>query len=172
VLELATVEELIAWTGEPALLPRVTFGQHRGCKWDEPRRTGFPSAPNTMPNSPSSKRALPSAPRATSRMDSSRVRPIDSRASLVPSWSMGSATARATSGEVRKHARGGDLDEIVVRLHYSIAFGCLPRSPLVARNETVCCNGMRSRQTGGTDDSYTRRRTRRIVCTSQAVWRL
>ena len=29
------MEELIAWTGEPALLPRVTFGQHRGCGWDE-----------------------------------------------------------------------------------------------------------------------------------------
>jgi exodeoxyribonuclease X len=35
LLELATVDELIAWTGEPALLPRVTFGQHRGCGWDE-----------------------------------------------------------------------------------------------------------------------------------------
>ena len=35
LLELATKEELIAWTGEPALLPRVTFGQHRGRGWDE-----------------------------------------------------------------------------------------------------------------------------------------
>ena len=35
LLELATVEELIAWTDEPALLTRVTFGQHRGCGWDE-----------------------------------------------------------------------------------------------------------------------------------------
>jgi exodeoxyribonuclease X len=35
LLELATKEELIAWTGEPALLPRVTFGQYRGRGWDE-----------------------------------------------------------------------------------------------------------------------------------------
>ena len=35
LLELVTVEELIAWTDEPALLPRVTFGQHRGRAWDE-----------------------------------------------------------------------------------------------------------------------------------------
>ena len=35
LLELATVEELIAWTGEPALLPSVTFGQYRGRGWDE-----------------------------------------------------------------------------------------------------------------------------------------
>ena len=35
LLEVATVEELTAWTGEPALLPSVTFGQHRGCRWDE-----------------------------------------------------------------------------------------------------------------------------------------
>jgi len=34
-LELATVEELIAWTGEPALLPRITFGRYRGSNWDE-----------------------------------------------------------------------------------------------------------------------------------------
>ena len=35
LLELATVEELIAWTGEPALLPRVTFGRYRGSNWEE-----------------------------------------------------------------------------------------------------------------------------------------
>ncbi len=34
-VELATVKELIAWTGEPALLPRVTFGRYRGSNWDE-----------------------------------------------------------------------------------------------------------------------------------------
>jgi exodeoxyribonuclease X len=35
LLELATVEELVAWTIEPVLLPRVTFGRYRGCRWDE-----------------------------------------------------------------------------------------------------------------------------------------
>jgi exodeoxyribonuclease X len=35
LLEAATVEELIAWTGEPVLLPRVTFGRYRGSNWDE-----------------------------------------------------------------------------------------------------------------------------------------
>jgi exodeoxyribonuclease X len=35
VLELATVEELIAWTREPALLSRVTFGRYRGSDWHE-----------------------------------------------------------------------------------------------------------------------------------------
>ena len=39
LLELATVEELIAWTGEPALLPRVTFGQYRGVHGTRSRRT-------------------------------------------------------------------------------------------------------------------------------------
>lgn len=34
LLELATVEELIAWTNEPVLLPRVTFGRYRGSSWD------------------------------------------------------------------------------------------------------------------------------------------
>jgi exodeoxyribonuclease X len=35
LLELATVEELIAWTMEPALLPRVIFGRYRGSNWGE-----------------------------------------------------------------------------------------------------------------------------------------
>jgi exodeoxyribonuclease X len=35
LLELATAEELIAWTDEPALLPRVTFGRYRGSRWEE-----------------------------------------------------------------------------------------------------------------------------------------
>ena len=34
LLEVATVEDLIGWTEEPVLLPRVNFGQHRGCAWD------------------------------------------------------------------------------------------------------------------------------------------
>ena len=35
LLRVATVDDLIAWTSEPVLLPRVTFGRHRGCRWDE-----------------------------------------------------------------------------------------------------------------------------------------
>jgi exodeoxyribonuclease X len=35
ILELVTVEELIALTREPALLPRVTFGRYRGSNWEE-----------------------------------------------------------------------------------------------------------------------------------------
>lgn len=34
-LKKATVEELIAWSAQPALLPRVTFGKHRGSAWSE-----------------------------------------------------------------------------------------------------------------------------------------
>lgn len=34
-LKLAPVERLIQWTNEPAILPRVTFGQHRGKRWSE-----------------------------------------------------------------------------------------------------------------------------------------
>jgi len=33
--ELATIVKLIAWTGEPVLLPRITFGRYRGNNWDE-----------------------------------------------------------------------------------------------------------------------------------------
>ncbi|MER2267561.1 exonuclease domain-containing protein [Methylobacterium oxalidis] len=33
MLREASVETLIAWTREPALLPRVTFGEHRGRRW-------------------------------------------------------------------------------------------------------------------------------------------
>jgi len=35
LLELSTMEELIAWTTEPVLLPRVMFGKHRGVPWSE-----------------------------------------------------------------------------------------------------------------------------------------
>ena len=35
LLEMASVEELIAWTKEPVLLPRVMFGKHRGVPWSE-----------------------------------------------------------------------------------------------------------------------------------------
>jgi exodeoxyribonuclease X len=35
LLRVAMVDNLIAWTDEPVLLPRVTFGRHRGCRWDE-----------------------------------------------------------------------------------------------------------------------------------------
>ena len=35
LLDLATVEKLIAWTKEPALLPRVSFGRYRGSDWGE-----------------------------------------------------------------------------------------------------------------------------------------
>ncbi len=35
LLLVATVDDLISWTSEPALLPRVTFGRHRGCSWSD-----------------------------------------------------------------------------------------------------------------------------------------
>ena len=35
LLRVVSVDNLIAWTGEPVLLPRVTFGRHRGCRWNE-----------------------------------------------------------------------------------------------------------------------------------------
>lgn len=31
----ATIEQMIEWTEQPSLLPRVTFGKHRGLKWSE-----------------------------------------------------------------------------------------------------------------------------------------
>ena len=34
-LERAPVGDLIKWSAEPALLPRVTFGRHRGTPWSE-----------------------------------------------------------------------------------------------------------------------------------------
>ncbi len=38
LLKSATVEEMIAWTREPKLLPTIPFGKHRGLKWiDAPR---------------------------------------------------------------------------------------------------------------------------------------
>jgi exodeoxyribonuclease X len=33
MLALATLEQLLAWSAEPALLPRVPFGPHRGRSW-------------------------------------------------------------------------------------------------------------------------------------------
>ena len=35
LLEHATVEELVAWTGEPVLLRRAGFGKHRGLPWGD-----------------------------------------------------------------------------------------------------------------------------------------
>ncbi len=35
LLKLATVEEIIKWTGEPRLLPRIPMGKHKGKKWAE-----------------------------------------------------------------------------------------------------------------------------------------
>lgn len=35
LLDHATVEEMILWSSEPSLLPRVTFGKHRGKAWSE-----------------------------------------------------------------------------------------------------------------------------------------
>jgi exodeoxyribonuclease X len=35
LLKLATMEKLIAWTEEPVLLPRITFGRYRGSNWEE-----------------------------------------------------------------------------------------------------------------------------------------
>ncbi|HLH95048.1 MAG TPA: exonuclease domain-containing protein [Xanthobacteraceae bacterium] len=35
MLETVPLEQLIQWTSEPALLPRVPFGQHRGKRWSE-----------------------------------------------------------------------------------------------------------------------------------------
>lgn len=35
LLEEATIEEMILWSSEPSLLPRVTFGKHRGKAWSE-----------------------------------------------------------------------------------------------------------------------------------------
>ena len=35
MLVLASVEQLLSWSAEPALLPRVPFGIHRGRRWQE-----------------------------------------------------------------------------------------------------------------------------------------
>ncbi len=35
MLAVAGVEQLLAWSAEPALLPRVPFGVHRGRRWEE-----------------------------------------------------------------------------------------------------------------------------------------
>lgn len=37
-LGLASVADMIAWTSEPSLLPRINFGKHRGKKWHEAPR--------------------------------------------------------------------------------------------------------------------------------------
>lgn len=34
-LKEATVEDMIEWTKQPSLLPRIPFGKHRGKKWSE-----------------------------------------------------------------------------------------------------------------------------------------
>lgn len=34
-LKLATFDALVAWSSEPALLPRITFGKHRGLAWKD-----------------------------------------------------------------------------------------------------------------------------------------
>lgn len=31
----ASIDDMIRWTTEPSLLPRITFGKHRGLKWSE-----------------------------------------------------------------------------------------------------------------------------------------
>ena len=33
ILKHASIEDLIRWTNEPVLLPKVTFGKHRGQPW-------------------------------------------------------------------------------------------------------------------------------------------
>lgn len=35
MLGVATVEDLVAWSAEPALLPRVPMGKHRGKRWGD-----------------------------------------------------------------------------------------------------------------------------------------
>ena len=35
ILKHASIDELIRWTNEPALLPRVPFGKHRGQNWTD-----------------------------------------------------------------------------------------------------------------------------------------
>jgi exodeoxyribonuclease X len=35
LLTVASLDELITWTNEPVLLPRVTFGKHRGADWSD-----------------------------------------------------------------------------------------------------------------------------------------
>lgn len=35
ILRHASIEELIRWTNEPVLLPKVNFGKHRGQKWSD-----------------------------------------------------------------------------------------------------------------------------------------
>jgi exodeoxyribonuclease X len=34
-LKHASIDDLIRWTNEPTLLPKVTFGKHRGQKWED-----------------------------------------------------------------------------------------------------------------------------------------
>lgn len=35
LLRKASIDDMIKWTGEPSLLPRVNFGKHRGKAWSE-----------------------------------------------------------------------------------------------------------------------------------------
>jgi exodeoxyribonuclease X len=34
-LSKVSLEDLIAWSGQPAFLPKVAFGKHRGAKWTD-----------------------------------------------------------------------------------------------------------------------------------------
>ena len=40
ILKHASIEDLIRWTNEPVLLPKVTFGKHRGQNWTDVRTFG------------------------------------------------------------------------------------------------------------------------------------
>lgn len=35
MLQLASIEQMTAWTAEPRPMPVISFGKHRGLKWDE-----------------------------------------------------------------------------------------------------------------------------------------
>ena len=35
MMPLASVEDMIAWTLEPKLMPNIPFGKHRGMAWSE-----------------------------------------------------------------------------------------------------------------------------------------
>jgi exodeoxyribonuclease X len=35
LLTVATVDQLVAWTQEPRVYPRLTFGKHKGQRWSE-----------------------------------------------------------------------------------------------------------------------------------------
>jgi exodeoxyribonuclease X len=35
LLERVGIDDLLTWTNEPRIYPRLTFGKHRGLKWSE-----------------------------------------------------------------------------------------------------------------------------------------